>query len=98
MTVLLVVLALVIAVGVTFFLMKSGKIEDKDNNNIPDVIEEKIEKVKKVVEDVQLRVERVKEESLDVIKAVKEVGKQIKDVPKAAGKVETRRGRKPKQK
>ena len=43
MTVILVLVALAVVAGATFFLMKTGKIEDKDNNNIPDVIEEKIE-------------------------------------------------------
>ena len=44
-TVLLILLALVVAGAIAFFLMKKGKIEDKNGNNIPDVIEEKIEDV-----------------------------------------------------
>ncbi len=45
----LIILA-VLAIGGVFayFGMKSGKIEDKNNNNIPDAIEEKIEEVKEV--------------------------------------------------
>jgi hypothetical protein len=45
MTVFLILIVLVIAGAVTFFLMKKGKIEDKNGNNIPDVVEEKIEDV-----------------------------------------------------
>jgi hypothetical protein len=58
-TVFLILLALVVAGAVVFFLMKTGKIEDKDGNNIPDVIEEKIEDVKEVVSEVKEIVEKV---------------------------------------
>jgi uncharacterized protein YoxC len=98
MTLLLIILAvIVIGVGVTFFLMKSGKIEDKDGNNIPDVIDTKIEAVKETVKEVKVKVKRVKEETADVVEAVKKVGKQVADVSKAV-KGEPRKGRKPKQK
>lgn len=98
MTLLLIIIAiLIIGFGVTFFLMKTGKIEDKDKNGIPDVIDTKIKETKEVVEDVKVKVKRVKEEASDVVKAVKEVGKQVSDVAKAA-KGESRKGRKPKQK
>lgn len=60
-TVLLILLALGIAAGVVFFLMKSGKIEDKDNNNIPDAIDKKVEQVKEVVADVKQVVAEVKQ-------------------------------------
>lgn len=98
MTLLLIILAiLVIGIGVTFFLMKTGKIEDKDGNGIPDVIDTKIEETKETVKEVKVRVKRIKEETADVVKAVKEVGKQVKDVANAT-KGESRKGRKPKQK
>jgi hypothetical protein len=98
MTLLLIILAvLIIGFGVTFFLMKTGKIEDKDGNNIPDVIDVKIEETKEIVEDVKVKVKRVKEEAADVVNAVKKVGKQVTDV-KGAVKGEVRKGRKPKQK
>ena len=55
MTTLLIILAiLVLGTGITFILMKTGKIEDKDGNNIPDVIDQKVEKVKKVTKEVNL--------------------------------------------
>ena len=64
MTLLLIILAvLTIGFGVTFFLMKTGKIEDKDGNNIPDVIDTKIKETKEIVEDVKVKVKRVKEET-----------------------------------
>jgi ABC-type Na+ efflux pump permease subunit len=98
MTLLLIILAvLIIGFGITFFLMKTGKIEDKDGNNVPDVIDTKIKETKEIVEDVKVKVKRVKEETSDVVKAVKEVTKQVTDITNAA-KGEPRKGRKPKQK
>ena len=94
-TILIILVLLATGADVIFFLMKSGKIEDKDGNNIPDVIDEKVKEVKETVTEVKQRVKRVKEEASDVVKAVKEVGKQVKDVTKAA-KGTPRRGRKPK--
>jgi uncharacterized protein YoxC len=98
MTLLFIILAIiVIGIGVTFFLMKTGKIEDKDGNGIPDVVDTKIEETNEVVKEVKVRVKRVKEEVSDVVKASKEVVKQVKDIGGAA-KGENRKGRKPKQK
>jgi methyl-accepting chemotaxis protein len=96
-TLLLILGALAIAGVIVFFLMKSKMIEDKDGNNIPDVIDEKIEDVKETVKEVKVRTKRVKEEVSDVVNAVKEVTKQVKNVTSAA-KGENRKGRKPKQK
>ena len=94
-TFLIIIVLLALGAGIVFFLMKSGKIEDKDGNNIPDVIDEKVQEVQEVVTEVKKRAKRVKEETADVVKAVKEVGKQVKDVANAA-KGNSRRGRKPK--
>ena len=93
-TVLLILLALVVAGAIAFFLMKKGKIEDKNGNNIPDVVEEKIEDVKEVVKVVKERVKRVVEETKDVAEATKKVVKQSKDVVNAT-KGGSRKGRKP---
>ena len=47
----LIVFAILAIAGLGIYLgMKSGKIEDKNNNNIPDAVEEKVEDVKEVVE------------------------------------------------
>ena len=103
-TLFLILLALLVLGGIAYLLMKSGKIQDANNNNIPDAIEEKIEDVKEVVEEVKEKVEvvkqrakRVKEEVADVVKATKKVVEQAKDVTKAA-KGATRKGAKKKSK
>lgn len=83
-TLFLILLALLVAGGIAYLLMKSGKIEDANNNNIPDAIEKKVEEVKEKVEVVKVRVNRVKEEVADVVKATKKVVDQAKDVTKAA--------------
>lgn len=88
MTIFLIALALVL--GTIFFLMKTGKIEDKDGNNVPDAIDNKVKETK-------ARVKRVKEEAADVVKAAKEVVKQAKDVADAA-QGEKRKGKKPSKK
>ena len=82
-----------VAVAAIFALMKFGKIEDKDGNNIPDVVDEKVKKVKEVAKEVKARTKRVSEEAADVINAVKEVAKQTKDVVEAA-KGDKRKGKK----
>lgn len=94
-TFVLVLIVLAVAGGITYFLMKKGKIADANKNNIPDVIDEKVEKVKAVVKETKARVKRVSEETKDVIAAVKEVGKQASHVTKATKSSEARPGRKP---
>jgi hypothetical protein len=88
------IISAIVAVAAIFALMKFGKIEDKDGNNIPYVVDEKVKKVKEVANEVQSRVKRVSEEAADVVKAVKEVAKQTKDVVEAA-KGDKRKGKKP---
>ena len=56
----IVVVVLAVAGGITYFLMKKGKIQDANNNNIPDAVEEKVEEVKEVAEEVVKVVEKVK--------------------------------------
>ena len=48
-----IILGLAIVAGVTFLLMKSGKIEDKNGNNVPDKLEPMVEEVKEVVKKVK---------------------------------------------
>lgn len=81
MKLVLILLAVVaVAYVVGRVLIKRGRLADEDGNNIPDVVDE--------------RLRRVKEEAADVAKATKTVAKQVKDVADAAaGK--PRRGRKP---
>ena len=51
--------------------MKSGKIEDANNNNIPDAIEKKVEEAKAVVAEVK-----------EVVAEVKQVAEKVKKAPK----------------
>ncbi len=67
-TFLIVVVLLAVAAGVTFLLMKKGKIEDKNGNNIPDKIEPIIESAKEVVSEVKEIVEKVKVSTKPVTK------------------------------
>ena len=90
LTIIISVIALLI-IGTVIYLYKSGKIEDKDGDFIPDTIEEKVEEVKQ-------RATRVAEEVKDVASAAKEVVKQSKDVVNAAKGNTTRKGRRPKAK
>ncbi len=48
-----IILGLAIAAGVAFLLMKSGKIEDKNGNNVPDKLEPMVEEIKEVVKKVK---------------------------------------------
>jgi hypothetical protein len=64
-TVLLILLGLVIAGAIVFFLMKSGKIADKDGNNVPDVIDETIKDVKETVAVVEKVVKKVTKPSTE---------------------------------
>lgn len=86
-TIILVVAVLAVAGGITYFLMKGGKIADANNNNIPDAIEEKIEKVEEAVEVVKATAKKVK-------KVAEKVAETTEKVVKPAAK----RGRKPAQK
>ena len=53
----LVILIIIVAVAV-FVAMKTGKVKDENNNNIPDAIEKPLEEVKEVVKEI--KVEEVK--------------------------------------
>lgn len=55
----IVVLVLAIGAIATFIAMKTGKVADANNNNIPDAIENKVEEVKEVVADVKEVVAKV---------------------------------------
>jgi hypothetical protein len=55
---LIIIVGLLIAATITYFLMKKGKIADANNNNIPDAIEEKVEEVKEVAKKVKAVAEK----------------------------------------
>jgi hypothetical protein len=99
MNTLLIILAIVaIGAAIIVYLQKTGKIEDKDGDLIPDAIETKVEEAKEVVAEVKKRATRVVEEAKDVANAAKEVVKQSKDVVNAAKGNTTRKGRRSKSK
>jgi hypothetical protein len=74
-TFVLVVVTLAVAGGITYLLMKKGKIKDANNNNIPDAIEEKVEEVKVVVKKAKAKVEKVKTAVAEVKKVADKVKK-----------------------
>ena len=58
LTFIIIVVAIVAAV---FVAMKIGKVEDKNNNNIPDAIENKVADVKEAVAEVKAEVKEAVE-------------------------------------
>jgi hypothetical protein len=84
-TILIILGLLAIGAGVYFFLIKSGKIEDKDGDLIADVVEDKVEDikddVKSTVKKVKTRVKKVKEEIGDVVEELSDVVSAIKGKP-----------------
>lgn len=60
-TIAIVVLVIAIGAVATFIAMKTGKVADANNNNIPDALEEKVEEVKEVVKEVKVRAKKVKD-------------------------------------
>ena len=78
MTTFLIILGLlVVAAGVYFYAIKTGKIEDADGDLIADDVED-------VAKEVKRRAKNVKAELADVKKAAKELGDQLEDVVEAA--------------
>jgi len=94
---LFILVVILLGAGAVVYYIKKGKIADRDNDLIPDVVEDTIEEVKEKAAEVKRRAKNVKAELKDVGVAVKEVAKQTKDVVDAA-KGKPRRGRKPKTK
>ena len=72
-TIAIVVIVLAVAGGITYLLMKKGKIKDTNNNNIPDAIEEKIEEAKVVVKKAKAKAEKVKTAVAEVVKVADKV-------------------------
>lgn len=60
MVTILIIVAVLAGTAVVYFGTKSGKIADANNNNIPDVVEEKVEEVKAVVKEVKAKAKKVK--------------------------------------
>lgn len=76
-TIILWVVVLGAIAGIIYGLMKTGKVKDVNNNNIPDVIEEKVENIKAKVKKAKAIVEKVENAVAKVKKpATKKVTKK----------------------
>lgn len=60
----------VVGIG-TFIAMKTGKVKDANNNNIPDAIEEKVEEVVVKAKQVKAKAEKVVAVAEKAVKTVK---------------------------
>ena len=87
---LFILVVILLGAGAVVYYIKKGKIADRDNDLIPDVVEDTIEEVKEKTAEVKRRAKNVKAELKDVVKEIKDV--------KGAIKGKKRRGRKPKAK
>jgi uncharacterized protein HemX len=87
---LFVLVVLLLGAGAIIYYIKKGKIADRDNDLIPDVVEDTIKDVKEKTAEVKRRAKNVKKELKDVVK-------EVKDVADAA-KGKKRQGRKPQNK
>lgn len=85
-TFVIIVIALAVAGALTYLLMKKGKIQDLNNNNIPDVIEEKVAEVKETAtnlkNDVKAKTKKAKEIVAEAAKVVKTDAKAKKPATK----------------
>lgn len=87
-TFLIILGILAVIAGIYFFLIKTGKISDKDGDYIADDIEDAIDdvkevadKVKKTVKTVKTRAKKVKAEIEDVVDELQDVVQAIKGKP-----------------
>ena len=94
---LFILVVILLGAGAVVYYIKKGKIADRDNDLIPDVVEDTIDDVKEKATEVKRRAKAVKKELKDVADAAKEVINQAGDVLDAA-KGKSRKGRKPKAK
>lgn len=91
-TILIILGLLAIGAGVYFFLIKTGKIEDKDGDLIADDIEDAIQDVKDEVDAVKSNIDKkvksAKKRVNTVIDELEDVAEEISDVVSAIkGKV-----------
>ena len=82
----IVVLVLAVAGIATFIAMKTGKVKDANNNNIPDAIEEKVEEVKVVVKKTAAKAKKVAAVAEKVVKEVTKKPATKKAASKKAAK------------
>jgi hypothetical protein len=84
-TILIILGILAVGAGIYYFLIKTGKIEDKDGDLIADAVEDKVEDikddVKATVKKAKARVKKVKAEINDVVEELGDVVSAIKGKP-----------------
>jgi hypothetical protein len=79
--VVLTIVAFVALVLTLVYLKKKGKIDDKNNNLIPDQVEEAVVKTKNVIKETVRRTKNVIDESKDVINELGDVVDAAKGKP-----------------
>lgn len=72
-TIAIIVLLAAVAGAVVYVLMKKGVIEDKDGNNIPDAVDEKIKEFKVVAQEVKKVVDDAKKAQAPKKRAPKKI-------------------------
>ena len=83
-TILIILGLLVIVAGVYYFgFYKQGKINDRDGDYIPDVIEDAVEDVKEFADDVKATAKEVKKRAKAVKKELADVLEEAQDVADA---------------
>tara|TARA_B110000858_G_C17689567_1_gene420617 strand:+ start:622 stop:1017 length:396 start_codon:yes stop_codon:yes gene_type:complete len=84
-TILIILGLLAIGAGVYFFLIKTGKIGDRDGDFIADVVEDKVDDikddVKATIQKAKTRAKKVKEEIGDVVTELSDVVSAIQGKP-----------------
>ena len=89
---LLLVVGLLAVAGIAYFLFKGGKIEDKNNNNIPDVVEDKIEEAKVAVKEVKVKAKKVVSDVTTAAKVVEQTAKKVAvEAEKITAKAKTKK-------
>ncbi len=82
-TITVIIALLLVAAGVTIYLVKQGKIKDSDGDYIPDVVEDAVEDVKEFAEDVKATAKEVKRRAKAAKKEIADVIEEVKDVKDA---------------
>ena len=82
-TITVIIALLLVAAGVTIYLVKQGKIKDSDGDYIPDVVEDAVEDVKEFAEDVKATAKEVKRRAKAAKKELADVIEEVKDVKDA---------------
>ena len=82
-TITVIIALLLVAAGVTIYLVKQGKIKDSDGDYIPDVVEDAVEDVKEFAEDVKATAKEVRKRAKAAKKELADVIEEVKDVKDA---------------